>query len=446
MAGNRIHKLPNVVKIRHGVWYFRIYEGGQERRFSLGTKDWQLAKLLAMRVHLERSSVAIRKFDVVLPGGFEVRNLNTAEDVERFTQLAADRHFQELVRLSASKPVHSNGAGLSQKSPLLSNESQASPAKTKPFSDCVTLYLAEKKHDNSAKTLLEKQSTLEEFQRFFGDLDLNLVTAEQAISYKNRQISDGLSALRINKRVGFLRDFFTYAINNRLYFQDNPFQNLGISRKSKLAQKVKSYEAFSDDDLKAIFENPEFLTFMNKPDYYWLPLLALHSGARIEELASLKLTQIRQENGVWFFKIEKAKNKNSVRQIPIHPQILALGFDKYTESVKDKGGQLFPHLKDSINGFSKNCSRRFGLYLEKIGIKDGRKVFHSFRSTFINRMTYLNTHPAILMAVVGHFEQGNLDLSSPHFSVYQKNKPLAVLNEAVQKLSFDLKFPTRSWE
>lgn len=442
MADLRYHKLPNLVKSRHGVWYFRHFCAGEERRLSLRTKDWHTAKILAMKLHLQRDEVGIKRFDLILPNGLEVRNLNTDEDVRRFQDLVQDPVIQHLLREAAiAKEKKKEAAASSPPSPP-----EKITAKTKLFSEAVTLYMAEKKHDNSPKTLLEKSSTLDEFKAFFGDVDLNSIGAEQAISYKNRQISDGLSALRINKTIGFLRDFFAYSINNRLYFQENPFLNLNISRKSKLAQKVKSYEAFSDDDLKNIFENPLYLEYMNKSDYYWLPILALYSGARIEELASLTLAQIRQEDGIWFFKIDKAKNKNSVRQVPLHPQIIELGFLEYMESVKDKGGQLFPHLKDSINGLSKNCSRRFGQYLEKIKITDDRKVFHSFRSTFINRMTYLNTHPAILMAMVGHYEQSKLDLSSPHFAIYQKNKPMGVLKESLEKLTYGLNLPKKSFD
>lgn len=31
--------VKNLVKSRHGVYYFRVRSGGSERRFSLGTKD-----------------------------------------------------------------------------------------------------------------------------------------------------------------------------------------------------------------------------------------------------------------------------------------------------------------------------------------------------------------------------------------------------------------------
>lgn len=40
-----------------------------------------------------------------------------------------------------------------------------------------------------------------------------------------------------------------------------------------------------------------------KPDYYWLPFMALFSGARIGELAALGVPDIKQEGGIWYFDI-----------------------------------------------------------------------------------------------------------------------------------------------
>lgn len=50
---------------------------------------------------------------------------------------------------------------------------------------------------------------------------------------------------------------------------------------------------------------------MDKPAYRWLPFVALYSGSRLEELASLRLDQIQREGDVWFFHIQKAENANS---------------------------------------------------------------------------------------------------------------------------------------
>jgi hypothetical protein len=72
-------------------------------------------------------------------------------------------------------------------------------------------------------------------------------------------------------------------------------------------------------------------------------------------------------------------------------------------------------------------------------MKSDRKVFHSFRSTFINRMTYSNIHPAILMGIVGHYEQSKIDFSGAHFTNYQKKKPVEVLKSSIDRLSYELK-------
>ena len=435
-----MHKLPNLYKSRHGVYYIRQYTDGGEVRRSTGTKDFRTAKILILHF-LMAKEMAIKKFDLILPGGVEVRNINSKQDIDLLLELTGADPLQDLLkaastRLKASPP---NPPGGTLEKGCFVPQDGTPKLKTKLFSVATELYLAEKAHDNSNKTIAEKRSAYKEFINLFGDVDTNSITPDTAISYKNQLLSGGLSALRINKTLSFLKDFFAYAINHKLYFSSNPFDNLAISRKSKLHKGVRSYEEFTDEELKLIFENPEYRIFMNKPDYYWLPFLALFTGARIEELASLKISQICTENGVVIFKIEDGKNSNSIRKIPLHSMILGSKFLEYIDQVKDKNGQIFPELKPGKNGFSKNCSRRFGQYLEKIGIKNDRKVFHSFRSTFINRMTYANIHPAILMAIVGHYSQQKLDFSSPHFKTYQQNKPVQILKTSIEELKYDLK-------
>ncbi|CAM3085297.1 hypothetical protein DM48_4797 [Burkholderia gladioli] len=95
--------------------------------------------------------------------------------------------------------------------------------------------------------------------------------------------------------------------------------------------------------------------------------------------------------------------------------------------------QLFPELKPGANGYGKNVTRRFADYLGK------RKVFHSFRHTFIGRMTELNVHPAMLMTLVGHYDQAKVDFSSPHFANYQHAKPLHELKATFDR--FDMALP-----
>jgi len=69
-----MHRLPNVVKNRHGTYYLRTWADGKETKRSLGTKDWNNAKLLASLFHLRRA-MDIRKFGLKLPNGVEFTGL-----------------------------------------------------------------------------------------------------------------------------------------------------------------------------------------------------------------------------------------------------------------------------------------------------------------------------------------------------------------------------------
>lgn len=403
---------------RNGTYYLRTTESNRTVKRSLKTKDLDKALFFSHLTNLLIHMDKIKKLDVVLPNGIQFKNIEE-KDYGFIKDLLTPREGQT----SIQKRIE---------------ELSAKQKANKTFSEVYKIYLEEKKLDNSIKTIEEKKSTYEEFLNFFIDGDFNSYSIQQATAYKTRLIGLNLSALRINKKLSMLKDLFNFAINNQYFFDKNPFESITISKKAKLKEKVKSYKEFTDEELKQIFDKNNY-SFLDKPNYHWLPILALFTGARIEELASLKTNQIKQEEDIYFIELEKAKNFNSIRKIPIHSKLIELGFIKYFEKVKDKE-QLFPELKTGKNGFSKNCSRRFGFYLDKILIKDEQKVFHSFRSTFINRMTLLNIHPSILMGIVGHYEQSKLDFSSAHFKTYQQEKPIKILKQNIDRLSFDFLF------
>lgn len=101
---------------------------------------------------------------------------------------------------------------------------------------------------------------------------------------------------------------------------------------------------------------------------------------------------------------------------------------------------LFPLLKPTKNGYVKNVSRRFNeQHLRELRIDLPTKRLYSFRHTFITRMSEANVHPAMLMALVGHYEQDAVDLSSSHFKNYQGAKLLTKLRDTIDK--FEVKLP-----
>ncbi|MFB0827304.1 site-specific integrase [Chromobacterium violaceum] len=436
-----MHKLPRLLKSRHGVYYLRVCQGKDLRR-SLGTKDFHQAKFAALLFNLQvemnktiLTADNVRKLDVLLPNGIQINNVKPEEKSALFELLDKLGVTSEQLLSLNTQQVASLLAG-----PNPQKKAEQPKRKSKLLSEVIALYLSEKKLDNVAKTIEDKERTYNEFMSFFEDKDINAYDVEVAVSYKNRLVAANASATRINAKTSFLKDLFSYAIDNNLYFSSNPFERVRVSSKSKLKQQVESYRDFTDDELKLIFAEVPYRDFMNKLDYYWLPFLALYSGARVEELASLSLEQIKKDGEVHYFELEKAKNRNSVRKIPLHRKIEESGFLAYVEGLRQKGEtMLFPHLTAGKNGYSKNMSRRFGLYLDTLKLKDSRKVFHSFRHTFITRLTDMGTNPAVVMALVGHYEQAKVDLSAPHFATYQHEKPLVVLKKAMDMLEFPIK-------
>jgi len=80
------------------------------------------------------------------------------------------------------------------------------------------------------------------------------------------------------------------------------------------------------------------------------------------------------------------KNEVSNRVVPVHPELMRLGFADYVRSQPPEG-RLFPLLRADVFGhWSSGFSKWFnGVFLRKeLGIADKRKVNHSFRHTFIS--------------------------------------------------------------
>ena len=154
---------------------------------------------------------------------------------------------------------------------------------------------------------------------------------------------------------------------------------------------------FSSSDLRAIFVDGPVHGQGNRfkggqgEAQYWLPLLALFTGARLSELGQLRVCDVQTDDGgIAFISIgtsggRTVKTRTSIRKVPIHPELRLMGFVAYVERVKaavGTEGTLWPLLK-SAEGRARTAafSQFWGHYQGRkpISITDERKVFHSFR-------------------------------------------------------------------
>lgn len=170
--------------------------------------------------------------------------------------------------------------------------------------------------------------------------------------------------------------------------------------------------AWSHDELEAIFSALQGRTFKQEALWqYWLPILGLTRGARIEELSGLKVSDVTNaEAQCWYLNVDHneyrlLKNKRSRRRIPLHPWLVENGF---LEFARDQGTELlFPDLKRySSSKLGHEPSKWFGRFKTELGY--GKEVaFHSFRHTMRNMLTDIRAQDSHIKAMLGH-DQGDV--------------------------------------
>ena len=102
----------------------------------------------------------------------------------------------------------------------------------------------------------------------------------------------------------------------------------------------------------------------------------------------------------------RLKNKHSARAVPIHRQLIEVGFlDFVKEQVQGEAGWLFPEVAPGTTGAS-SFSKWFGRYVDANGLTDPAKVFHSFRHNFTDALRLAAVSGDVSRALVGHSQEG----------------------------------------
>jgi integrase len=144
---------------------------------------------------------------------------------------------------------------------------------------------------------------------------------------------------------------------------------------------------------------------------YWIPLLALYTGARCSELCQLLVQDIDTAGHVPLIKItdqgegQHVKTTASVRRIPIHSELIRLGFLEYASSQKSIS--LWPDLPLRDGKPGSFFSQWFGSFRRSLGTPD-TLVFHSLRHTVRSSLTRSNVPEPIIDRLLGHESQGSI--------------------------------------
>ena len=324
----------------------------------------------------------------------------------------------------------------------------------------------------SGRSLLEAEHAVRRLKEWSGDVRLGSLTREQAREFRDAlaRVPTGLPgdlrrvplrellkqdlktfppvhANTVNKTLNLLRAIVNHAEAEGKLDAVQGFRNpFGSGLKLAVDERADDgRQPFTGSDLTAIFGTTVYGA-RDRPRggggeaAYWLPLVALLSGARQGELVQLRVADLVQdaEAGVWHFSIgteggRSIKTASSRRKVPVHPELVRIGLLAYRQSLLDNGATLdaplWPNIEAAREGqpgapWSKWFNRHLRL---KAGIKDRAKVFHSFRHTFKRLARDAGVTEEVHDALTGHAGGGV-------GRTYGQGFGLKVLSEAIARI------------
>jgi len=226
------------------------------------------------------------------------------------------------------------------------------------------------------------------------------------------------------------------------YTETNPFKGMNPI-KNKKNSGVPKRSPWERADISKLFSTPQYQegdfgrSKSYATAYYWVPLIGLYTGARLEEICQMKTSHLKQEDGIYYFDItvdpddDKASIKSAAgyRKIPVHNHLIELGLLEHHETRVNEE-RLF-HLTYRNGVWSQSLGQWFSTHKEKNGFPKGSpKVFHSFRNTMIRSLTRHEVEERVLKKLLGH------DDDSVTRKRYDYEIPIEQLNRAVQSIDW----------
>ncbi|MDO6476390.1 site-specific integrase [Alteromonas sp. 1_MG-2023] len=240
---------------------------------------------------------------------------------------------------------------------------------------------------------------------------------DELLKMKSEDKYTPMKAQNVNKYLERLSEAFEWCYR-RKYIEENYFKGFKVKDKNQKIKQSELRDRFNDDEINTIISNEIYTLNPARTFYYWLPLLGLYTGARLQEVSQLRLSDIRQNKRIWYFDIneinenneqKQLKTINSRRKIPIHKDLIRLGFIEYYRHLKELYNNeqltidlIFPDLIRGRDGWGHNPAKWFSRHLTTLGIKKKGKSFHSFRHTFADSLKQNLAPTNVVEELLGH--------------------------------------------
>jgi integrase len=487
--------LPSYLFQRNQIWYFRQriptymvdHVGKSELKLSLKTRDLKIAKQQAWklasrlwRYYAKHQSTQMTNnpddfIELITLKDVKVGNIELG-DVSIDHQ--GDAAAEQATLNAFLSVINQNKADNSQT--VQAQMASPTPTSSPKLTEAVTEYIANKRDevDNSSladeKTIGAIEGKLNRLVQALGDLQVASVMRKDAEKFRNTLLklptnmnkmqeykglsltqiialapTDTLSTATVKSYIEVASTFYKWCKHNQ-YAAHNPFESLGVRKPKNAKKRNEERDPWEPEQLGKMFNTSVFTQHdFRHSYYYWLPLIGLYTGARMNEICQLYCSDINKIDDNLFFRFnedrpdQKLKNPNSRRLVSVHSKLIELGFGSYLDDMnKGENARLFPTLTHSRDGYSKNASNWFSRYRKtyRLQLEGKKQDFHSFRhnvSDFFKQHDIPDTQAA---AILGHADQ------TITYGRYGKDLKASKLVNLIEMLNFkEYLFQVKPW-
>lgn len=251
------------------------------------------------------------------------------------------------------------------------------------------------------------------FESFTGDVKITQINRDMGDKFRSWLQQQPTSSKTARDRLVWVKSLLNYACDDLELISKNPWRGLDIKAHTEAPRKP-----WSDESLTKLFNHPIWKEGLIPNDTkagglaaYWIPLLALYSGARCSELCQLRTNDIKKESGVWMMQIhdgdstQRIKTIAARRTIPLHDELLRLGFVQYCASIKQ--GSLWPELPKREGKAGGFFSQFFGKLRAELGIPPSMGL-HSFRHSARTNLVCAGVAESVIDRLLGHINTGSV--------------------------------------
>lgn len=265
--------------------------------------------------------------------------------------------------------------------------------------------------DKSPSTIEGYSRTVRQFIAFLRHDDATRVTQEDVLRYKHKRLVEDMRSPKtvLGADLAALKAVFGWAVANRR-LKSNPASDVTL----KLPKKRKG-DGYSDAGAAKLLQaalsytraegEAEQMAAAKK----WSPWLAAFTGARVGEIVQLRREDVYKKDGVWLVHITPDAGRvkdREVREVPLHPQLIELGFIDFAQSAPKTYLFLSGSDKHDTADQRQTTINRLGEFARDLVREDRVAANHGWRHRFIKLCRRNGVDVELRRKITGHAGHG----------------------------------------